>query len=308
MTLRFREPPALSRGTAEAAGELRRDAAAVAAAWADPSSRALLVADGETLVRDGDAAGIELVFYEPDRAPAGERYLVGRDGGVVYFAVALDELPAEPPKGARTAGLREAGAALGDRDAGLLTTAVALQRWHESHTHCPRCGAATEITMAGHVRVCPADGSQHFPRVDPAVIMLVHGESSTDGRAYCLLGHQAAWPDGRYSTLAGFVEPGESLEQAVRREVAEEVGIEIDHDAGALRYAGSQPWPFPRSIMLGFFARAARVEPPYYHDGEMSEARWFTRAQLRDAIDSGGILAPGGISIARRLIESWLAG
>jgi NAD+ diphosphatase len=143
--------------------------------------------------------------------------------------------------------------------------------------------------------VCEVDGSEHYPRTDPAVIMAV-----VDGDDRLLLGRQAAWPDGRFSTLAGFVEPGESLEQAVRREVGEEVGVEI----GAVDYLGSQPWPFPSSLMLGFVAQAKTVEIDR-GDGEIAEARWFTREGLRDDVRHGRVLLSPPVSIARRLIEHW---
>ncbi|MDH2429811.1 NAD(+) diphosphatase [Sphaerisporangium sp. TRM90804] len=192
-------------------------------------------------------------------------------------------------------GLRRAGAALGDRDAGLLVNAVALEAWHTTHEHCPRCGARTTVVAGGHMRVCPDDGSQHFPRVDPAVIMLVR-----DADDRCLLARGPQWPEGRFSVLAGFVESGESLEQAVAREVLEEVGVTV----AATRYLGSQPWPFPRSLMLGFFAEATSTRITLDGD-EIAEAMWVTREELRAAVESGEIRLPPGVSIARRLIETW---
>ncbi|MFC7647920.1 NAD(+) diphosphatase [Streptosporangium lutulentum] len=192
-------------------------------------------------------------------------------------------------------GLREVGSLLGDRDAGLMVYAVALEAWHSTHEFCPRCGNRTEVRSGGHVRVCSKDGSQHFPRVDPAVIMLIH-----DDQDRCLLARGPQWPEGRLSVLAGFVEPGESLEHAVAREVAEEVGVRIAEP----RYLGSQPWPFPRSLMLGFFARATSTE--FVLDPEeIAEARWFSRAELLAAMESGEVRLPSELSIARRLIETW---
>lgn len=187
------------------------------------------------------------------------------------------------------------GSLLGDLDAGLLVYAVALEAWHSTHEFCPRCGSRTEVRAGGHVRVCPKDDSQHFPRVDPAVIMLIHDD---DDR--CLLARGPQWPEGRLSVLAGFVEPGESLEHAVAREVREEVGVRVVDP----RYVGSQPWPFPRSLMLGFFARATSTE--LVPDAEeIAEAHWFSRAELLAAMKSGEVRLPPEVSIARRLIETW---
>ena len=183
-------------------------------------------------------------------------------------------------------------------DAGLLTQAVALANWHSTHPHCPRCGAVTRVASAGHTRVCPADGSEHFPRTDPAVIMLVH-----DGERILLAGG-ARWGERRVSVLAGFVEVGESLEQAVAREVREEVGVSVRE----CRYLGSQPWPLPRSLMLGFFARADAGQEPRIDGEEIRFARWYTRGQLRAAMEAEEIFLPGRVSIARQLIETWYGG
>lgn len=290
-------PLALSRGTVDRRSDLRRDDDALREAWADPRTRVLVLHDGRAPVAGPDESP-HLVFVPPSDAPPGERYLLGVDDERIgYFAVDADGPAAVD--GTRQAGLRAVGALLGDRDAGLLTEAVALERWHQTHTHCPRCGTPTTVESAGHVTVCPADGSQHFPRVDPAVIMLVHDEAGDR----CLLGHQPRGRPHGFSTLAGFVEPGEPIEAAVVREVAEEVGITVL----ATRYMGDQPWPLPASLMLGFFATARYAEPTYY-DGEIGEARWFTRAQLRAATETGEILLPGHVSIARALIETWYGG
>ncbi|MCW2948793.1 MAG: diphosphatase [Actinoallomurus sp.] len=283
---------ALARGTLDRVGERRRDDAWVAEAWADPCSRVLVVEQGRALVRPNPA----LVLLSPGQAPEGERYLLGVDpGGVAYFGVS-SPLPAI--EGTEAADLRAMGAVLSDRDAGLLTQAVALQNWHDTHTHCPRCGARTTIASAGHTRICTADGSEHFPRTDPAVIMLVHDDERI------LLARSARWPAGRVSILAGFVEAGESLEQAVVREVREEVGVTVRD----CRYLGSQPWPLPRSLMLGFFARADEGQELRVDGEEIKSARWYTRPELLAAAESGEILLPGTISIARQLIESWYGG
>lgn len=282
----------LSRTTVDRAVDRRWDESWLAQAWADPRSRVLIVDRGRALV---DAAD-RLVLRSPADAPQGETYLLGVEAGQAYFAV-VAPLP-EPPADARVAGLREAGVLLNDRDAGLLVHAVALQRWHATHGHCPRCGVATAVRGAGHVRVCPEDESQHFPRVDPAVIMLVRDD---DDR--CLLARKPDWPWQRHSVLAGFVEPGESLEQAVAREVAEEVGLYV----AAPRYVASQPWPFPSNLMLGFIAQASGQQLVVDED-EIAAAQWLTRDELRCATAEGSILLPPGTSIARRLIETWYGG
>ena len=281
-----RRPPALSRSTVDRDAAAREDETALVAAWA--TARVLVVDDGRALVSDD---GPELVLIEAEDAPAGDRFYLGHDHASSYFAVAA----ALPQRlGARPQGLREVGALLGDRDAGLLVHAVALANWHATHTHCPRCGAPTVSTKGGAVRRCTADGSEHFPRTDPAVIMLV-----TDGGDGCVLGRQAIWPPGRYSTLAGFVEPGESAEQAVIREVAEETGIAVRD----VLYRGSQPWPFPASLMLGYRAVCDPGVEPMPRDGELEDARWFTKDELRAG---RGVLLPTPVSIAWRLITDWL--
>ena len=198
--------------------------------------------------------------------------------------------------GLRPAGLREAAALLNDRDAGLFTHAVALANWHATHTHCPRCGTPTVTVAAGHAQRCPADGSEHFPRIDPAVIMLV-----TDPDDRCLLARNRRWPERRVSILAGFVEPGESAEQAVAREVQEETGIAV----ARVRYAGSQPWPMPQSLMLGFRAAASGDLELRVDDDEIAEAHWYSREELRLALAAQEILLPPPVSIAHRLIQSW---
>jgi NAD+ diphosphatase len=283
---------ALSRGTLDRAGERRRDDAWLAQAWADARTRIFAIDQGKVLIRSDPA----LVLLGTDQAPEGERYLLGVDeDGVAYFAVAA---PLPAVEGTEPAGLRTVGALLSDRDAGLLTQAVALQNWHETHGYCPKHGAPMAPASAGHTRVCPVDGAEHFPRTDPAVIMLVHDDERM------LLASSANWPMTRASVLAGFVEVGESLEQAVAREVYEEVGIRV-HDC---RYLGSQPWPLPRSLMLGFFARADEGQELRVDGEEIKSARWYTRTELLAAAESGELRLPGRISIARQLIERWYGG
>ncbi|MBG6085580.1 NAD(+) diphosphatase [Zhihengliuella flava] len=197
--------------------------------------------------------------------------------------------------GARWAGLRALAPVLEAAEAELLTQATAIAAWHAGHTHCPRCGAPTTVVQSGWVRLCPQDSSQHFPRTDPAIIVSV-----IDDQDRILLGANARWGGQRYSTLAGFVEPGETLEAAVIREVGEEAGIVVSEPA----YVSSQSWPFPASIMLAFTARATQtsVRP----DGEEIIAlRWFTRAELAAAVRAGDVTPPTPLSVARHLIENW---
>jgi NAD+ diphosphatase len=191
--------------------------------------------------------------------------------------------------------LRFLGTVLPPDEANLLAHARALVLWHGTQMFCGICGSSARPESGGNTRVCvnPECGREVFPRVDPAIIVLV-----SDGDR-CLLGRQPGWPEGRYSTIAGFAEPGESLEDAVRREVYEETNVRIDR----VRYHSSQPWPFPSSLMLGFFATAAETEIRL-NDGELEDAQWFTRKELR----SGFPKLPFRISIARRLVDHWLDG
>jgi NAD+ diphosphatase len=291
---------ALSRSTVDRATQRRGDAAWIEAEWADPDTRVVVVRDSQALIgtRDGQ---LELVFVPPELAPEGTRFLLGvDDDGVAYFGVSGGEA-GEPGNRSESAeakpmALRQAGALLSDRDAGLLTHAVALANWHDTHTHCPQCGTPTVPAPAGHLTTCPADGTEHFPRLDPAVIMLV-----LDPEDRLLLARNALWPAGRMSVVAGFVEPGESAEHAVIREVYEETAIEV----GQVRYLGSQPWPMPRSLMLGFQSIAKGGQRITVDADEIGEARWFSRAELLAAIESGELGVAPTSSIARRLIEFW---
>jgi NAD+ diphosphatase len=287
------------------AGNRRADIEWIEQAWTDPKTRVLVVHDARALVRtNGGHADQhpELVLRAPQEAPEGTRFLLGIDSGdIVYFGVS-GELAAEgtfrsgEKDAVKALQLRQVGAALSDRDAGLFTHAVALANWHDTHTHCPQCGTPTVPAPAGHLTTCPKDETEHFPRLDPAVIMLV-----TDPDDRCLLARNATWPPGRMSVLAGFVEPGESCEHAVAREVMEEASIVV----GQVQYLGSQPWPMPRSLMLGFQAVAAGGQEIEVDAEEIGEARWFTRAEMLAAIEAGTLgLAPTS-SIARRLIEFW---
>lgn len=268
----------------------------------NPATRIMYFAQGRTLVRDA-----ALVLSEPAAEGFGEDPVyLGRTledaqvpaGSDIVLVTLPEPDPALAVDGAAWVSLRQSATDLGALDAGLFVEAAAVANWHAVHTHCPRCGARTVPEQGGWVRRCPEDGSSHFPRTDPAIIVAV-----TDEQDRILLGSAAAWPGNRYSTLAGFVEPGESLEAAVIREVEEESGVVVHSP----QYLGSQPWPFPCSLMLGFTARTAN--PAARADGvEMSDVRWFSRTELAHAVSSGEITIAGPISIARNLIERWYGG
>ena len=283
----------------------RGDAAWLAERLAAPNTRIVPVWRDRNLVvaagPDGApaAAWLALDAIGPLAGAAPEFVLLGDEDGVAYFSIDLSQIddPAADPVFAgrgEFVSLREVGAVLRRADAALLALAKGLAHWHARHRFCGVCGHATEVKDAGHVRVCTGCATQHFPRTDPAVIMLV-----TDGDR-CLLGHNKRFPERIYSTLAGFVEPGESLEEAVAREVLEETGVRV----GRARYHSSQPWPFPASIMLGFHAEA-ESEAITVQTTELADARWFSRADIAN-FEQLGLRLPRPDSIARRLIEHWL--
>jgi len=292
----------LARGDLDRAAERREDPAWFDAAWSDPATRVVLVHRGKTLVTGDptrDDADALVLLRREDATNEGVRALLAVDDGTTYVALLVDSAvePWDAAEGTRWEGLREVGAALGDRDSGLLVMAVALANWHATHPRCPRCGVPTVPSQAGWSRTCPDDASVHFPRSDPAVIVLVRDD---DDRA--LLGRRAEWPEGFFSTLAGFVEAGESAEMTVLRELAEEAGVDVDR----LDYLGSQPWPFPSSLMLGYHARLAAGSPEARPDGvEISEVRWFSRDEIRAGCEDGSVRIPPRVSIARRLVEHW---
>lgn len=271
-----------------------RDDELVARLLADPQTAILDLWNGQAEVSDGTLALRAPRAHEDPEDPLW--IFLGRDrDGRGYLARVVDT---EPGEGGAWATLREVGHRLDDRDAGAFTTALGLANWHLRHPCCSLCGAATKARQAGWLRRCVADGSEHYPRTDPAIIVAV-----IDADDRLLLGHNAMWPRGRFSTLAGFVEPGESLEDGVRREVAEEAGVVV----GDVHFLASQPWPFPASLMLGCVAHAD--DPTIRVDGEeLTEARWFTRDELAREVEAGLVVPPGGVSIARRLVEYWFGG
>lgn len=279
-------------------GERRSDRAWLDAAWSDPATRVLVVAG--TRVRPVAGA---VAWVSPGEAPGdGTRVLLGEFDGAVWFALVVAPSYADE----QWVGLRALLphlAAEGVDQAPLVFHALGLAEWLFATRHCPRCGGRLEPRLAGHELECVECHRRQFPRTDPAVIMAItHGEpGAADERL--LLGRQDSWPAGRYSTLAGFLEPGETLEDAVRREVAEETGVRV----GEVTYFGNQPWPLPASLMLGFRGRATGTDISV--DGtEIQDARWFTRAQMRSEAEAGSLVLPGGVSISRSLVEDWYGG
>ncbi len=260
-----------------------RSAASTRLVAVGPATK-LLVADGSCLCRLDPA----FLGEEPGLTFLG----LDSKGGAIFALDCGSEGPGL--EGFTFEELRALAAVLPAGEAAIAAHAVAMVGWHRRHRYCGACGSPTEVQEGGHSRRCTACGLQHFPRTDPAVIMLV-----TDGQR-AVLGRRPG-AGGRWSVLAGFVEPGETLEHAVAREVQEEVGLRVV----AARYLGSQPWPFPANLMLGFEARA---EPgPIRLDDELEEARWFTRQDLRDTLSQRGVDIPAPISIAHHLIQAWLA-
>lgn len=270
--------------------------------WADPSTRVLPIFQGTALL----SGPTSLALLPVDAVPEGDlRVYLGRTisatatepAGTPVVAVHLAD--AGHLAEAEWANLRQMGAKLSDRDAGMLTEALGILNWHHSHLFSPRTGEPTVAEMGGWVRRDPVSNTEVFPRTDAAIIVGV-----TDAQDRLLLGSNALWESNRYSLLAGFVEPGESLESAVEREIFEESGIRVVDPV----YLGSQPWPFPASLMLGFTARVADdFEGAATPDGtEILDLRWFSRDELTAAL--GDVILPGPTSIARAIVEEWYGG
>ncbi len=319
MSFELVELPALSRFTVDRQEPLRGDVERIAQLW--PKARVITVdAHGRTLVADRASRLVDRPATEFGDGPPDGAVLLGEQDGVAYWAVPLGEgesgeaqsgvaapsgrawLAAEPSDEPQWLDLRACGALLDDTGAGLFTSAVALFHWHRTARFCAVCGGGKEAVKSGWARVCAECGREEYPRTDAAVICLVH-----DGADRVLLARGEGWPEGRYSVLAGFVEAGESLEACVAREIVEEVGVVVND----IRYLGSQPWPFPRSLMVGFEAVGDPNEPLRLADGEIAQAKWVTRAEVRQALEVPGsvpdlLLAPGA-SIAYRMIQSWAA-
>lgn len=300
----LRNVPLLSRVGADRSDQLRTDIDAAIAGWADAavlrvdSRGQVLISNGHVVL--GTTAGLG------DKPPADAVFLGRIDGGRHVWAIRATLEPPQDGAESHVLDLRRAGTVFDDVSSQLVASATALLNWHDSARFSSVDGAPTTPVKAGWSRVNSVTGHEEFPRIDPAVICLVH-----DGGDRVVLARQTVWPDRMFSLLAGFVEAGESFETCVRREIAEEVGLTV-HD---VRYLGSQPWPFPRSLMVGFHAVGDPDEPFAFNDGEIAEAHWFTRAQVRAALEIGDwssaaaseskLLLPGSISIAREIIESW---
>ena len=278
----------LARAHLDRAAHLRTDEAALESLFA--KGKVFQVHRGKFLFTKA------LHWLEPSSAPEGERYFLGLDdSGRGYFAVNAPF--ADGTENLQT--LREAGLLATEIEIGAAVHAVALANWHDTHTHCARCGADTYSALAGSVRRCRSDESEHYPRTDSAVIVLVRDK---DDRV--LLGRQKVWPAKRYSNFAGFLEPGESLEACVKREVLEEAVVRISE----IEYLGSQAWPFPASIMLAFTGVVENPEDAQADGEEIEDLRWYSREKFTADIKSGELLIPPGISIARRMIEAWYGG
>ena len=296
-------------GTLDRAGLRRRDPDLLSVLLKDPLTRVLEFVAGRAQVIGSDRE-TSLFLREPDErdlfrlafflgqgatlSPQDLARWIGQGADDTAYVGVVGEAQ-EPSESALWRNLREVGVLLSDRDAGLFATVQGLANWHASHRHCSSCGAVTEPDQAGWTRRCPQEGTEHYPRTDPAVIMAV-----TDASDRLLLARSPHWPEGRLSVLAGFVEPGESLEAAVAREVFEEVGVVVEQ----VRYLGNQPWPFPSSLMLGFSARAVDTALHLDRD-EIAEAVWVSRADLGKLVLAGRFGISPAVSIARRMIEHW---
>ena len=290
-------PPPHTYGAAfDRAAEKRKDAAWLEAAIRDPATRIVPLDGVRPLILETDA-GPRAKLATAERLPAPalqDALFLGIEAGRPHFALELGDTPLVDLglDDAAFVELRAVKGALPPIEAALLGFARALAHWHLRHRYCGACGRETVRAQGGHVRHCDGCGLDTFPRTDPAIIVLVHHDDR------CLLGRSPRFPPEMFSTLAGFVEPGEGLEACVKREVFEEVGVEVDEIA----YCSSQPWPFPQSLMLGFRARATRIDLKIDRD-EIEDARWLTREDLR----AGAVRLPNHDSIARYLIETWLA-
>ena len=301
----LRNVPLLSRIGADRADVLRTDVDAAIAGWPDAL---LLRVDrrNQVLISDGRVVLTAAAKYADH--PDEHAVFLGRmpDGRHVWGVRAALEAPEDPTAETEVLDLRRAGTVFDDVSAQLVSTATALLNWHDHARFSPVDGSPTKAIKSGWGRINPGNGQEEFPRIDPAIICLVH-----DGHDRAVLARQTVWPERLFSLLAGFVEAGESFEACVVREINEEVGLSVTD----VRYLGSQPWPFPRSLMVGFHAIGDPEQEFSFNDGEIAEAGWFTRAEVRDALENGDwssdspsrLLLPGSISIAREIIESWAA-
>jgi NAD+ diphosphatase len=289
---------ALSTSVLDRRGDLRTDPGLLTRLLADPRTRVLRLVGDRVAVQPA-GGGLAALLTPPEPADAGRLALfLGEAGGTAHVGVVADDLADAVDGDPAWRTLRQAGADLDDLGASAFATTLALANWHRTHGHCPRCGAETAPVLAGWTRRCPADGSEHYPRTDMAVIMAV-----VDADDRILLARGKGFRGNGMSVLAGFVEPGETLAAAVAREVAEEVGVEVT----AVTYLGDQPWPFPSSLMLGFTATALSTDLRLQAE-EIEAARWFSRDELVAALADGSVVVSGRISISRRIIEHWFGG
>jgi NAD+ diphosphatase len=295
--------PLLSRVGADRADPVRTDVDAAAAGWAEAallrldSRNQVMVAGGRVVLGSAKALADE---------PPPDAVFLGRleDGRDVWAVRGPLQAPDDADAQAEVADLRRGGQLFDDVGAQLVSSAAALLNWHASARFSSVDGSPTKPIRAGWARVNPVTGHEEFPRIDPAVICLVH-----DGGDRAVLARQTVWPQRMFSLLAGFVEAGEAFETCVVREIREEIGLTVRD----VRYLGSQPWPFPRSLMVGFHAIGDPDEDFSFNDGEIAEAAWFTRDEVRAALALGDwssaedakLLLPGSVSIARVIIESW---
>jgi NAD+ diphosphatase len=302
---RLQSVPLLSRIGADRADQVRTDVEAATAGWANA---ALLRLDSRNQVMVANGRVVLGSAKELADKPPPDAVFLGRieDGRHVWAVRGPLEAPEDAHVDAEVADLRRAGQLFDDVSAQLVSSAAALLNWHDSNRFSSVDGSPTKPVRGGWARVNPLTGHEEFPRIDPAVICLVH-----DGGDRAVLARQTVWPERMFSLLAGFVEAGESFESCVAREIREEIGLTV-HD---VRYLGSQPWPFPRSLMVGFHAVGDPDQDFSFNDGEIAEAAWFTRDEVRAALAVGDwtsgsdskLLLPGSVSIARVIIESWAA-
>ncbi len=301
MSFQLRKVPSLSRVGADRADHLRTDVDAAVAGW--PEALLLRVDNRNQVLFAGDRVVLGSAAAFADKPP-GDAVFLGRiaDGRHVWAVRAVLEAP--DGDAGRVIDPRRTSHGFDDVSAQLVACALALLNWHDSARFSPHDGSPTTSIRSGWARRNLLTGHEDFPRIDPAVICLVH-----DGDDRAVLARQTMWPPRLFSLLAGFVEAGESFESCVVREIAEEIGLEVSD----VRYLGSQPWPFPRSLMIGFHALGDPDQEFAFNDGEIAEAAWFTRAEVRAALEIGDwssdsdsrLLLPGSISIAREIIESW---
>ena len=300
MSFRLRNVPLLSRVGADRADHLRTDVDAAVAGWPEA---VLLRVDYRNQVLVADEQVVLSPAVDFAVTPPADAVFLGVDDGRHVWAVRA-ELAAPDGVEAKVIEPRRGGVRFADASAQLVACALALLNWHDSSRFSPVDGSPTRLIRAGWARRNPLTGNEEFPRIDPAVICLVH-----DGHDRAVLARQTLWPPRLFSILAGFVEAGESFESCVVREIAEEVGLDVTD----VTYLGSQPWPFPRSLMIGFHALGDPEQEFAFRDGEIAEAEWFTRDEVRTALEAGDwssesqsrLLLPGSISIAREIIESW---